>query len=172
MRSRIGAGQDDFRVSSGCVGIELRPHRARLARSGARSRCGSHRIATRALFAGPVPRRSAVRCPAHDAADRPGCVAVCRRRCARAGWGHFGSRGRCVSGMAFPGGAVRQPADGTRLGRMASGVAFRTVSEWRECFSRHGLEVQGAPADAGTPFANYLFRLTARQAESAATVPT
>ena len=69
---------------------------------------------------------------------------------------------------------------GNRLTAIASGAwhqafAFRTIGEWRDCFSRHGLEVEAAPAGAGTPFANHLFRLralgaTARQGESAPTV--
>ena len=70
---------------------------------------------------------------------------------------------------------------GNRVTALASGAwhqtfAFRTLDEWRACFSLHGLEVEGAPAGAGTPFANHLFRLrrsaaTVMQAESAATLP-
>jgi hypothetical protein len=70
---------------------------------------------------------------------------------------------------------------GNRLTALTSGAwhqefAFRTIGEWRECFSRHGLDIEAAPAGAGTPFANHLFRLRAfgamaGQAGSAATVP-
>jgi hypothetical protein len=35
----------------------------------------------------------------------------------------------------------------------------RTEAEWRECFTRHGFEVEVRPMDEGTPFANVLFRL-------------
>jgi hypothetical protein len=70
---------------------------------------------------------------------------------------------------------------GNRLTALTSGAwrqtfAFRTLDEWRDCFSRHGLEVERTPAGEGTPFANHLFRLRAtnaivRQAASVATVP-
>lgn len=65
---------------------------------------------------------------------------------------------------------------GNRLTALASGawrqrLTFRTVSQWRECFSRHGLEVEDTFTGKGTPFANHLFRLTVRQAGSASTLP-
>src|SRR5688572_5207777 len=95
------------------------------------------------------------------AALEPGGVILVREADASAGW-------------RFQ--AVRF---GNRLTALASGAwhqtfAFRTLAEWRESFARHGLEVEGAPAGAGTPFANHLFRLRASGAmatmgESAAT---
>jgi len=153
------------------TGIELRPHRARLARIAlgtdadiierdARQilpdRCRAVLLFD-VLHMMPEADQDALLSAVVDALE-PGGVILVREADASAGW-------------RFE--AVRI---GNRLTALASGAwrqrfAFRTVSEWRECFSRHGLDVQGAPAGAGTPFANYLFRLTARQADSAATVP-
>ena len=66
---------------------------------------------------------------------------------------------------------------GNRLTALASGRL--ASARWHSARSASGASVsrgtastcEGAPAGAGTPFANHLFRLTARQAESAATVP-
>lgn len=44
---------------------------------------------------------------------------------------------------------------------------FRTHTEWRAFFSRHGLEVTSVPNGDGTPFASVLFRLTTAPAVSA-----
>ena len=44
---------------------------------------------------------------------------------------------------------------------------FRTLTEWRAFFSRHGLEVTSVPNGDGTPFASVLFRLTTAPAVSA-----
>ena len=44
---------------------------------------------------------------------------------------------------------------------------FRTLTEWRAVFSRHGLEVTSLPNAGGTPFASVLFRLTTAPAVSA-----
>ncbi|HKB11347.1 MAG TPA: DUF2062 domain-containing protein [Vicinamibacterales bacterium] len=38
----------------------------------------------------------------------------------------------------------------------------RSEAEWRECFARHGFEVEVRPMGEGTPFANILYRLTTR----------
>ena len=38
----------------------------------------------------------------------------------------------------------------------------RLIGEWRDCFERHGFDVDVRPMDQGTPFANVLFRLTLR----------
>jgi SAM-dependent methyltransferase len=158
------------------VGVELRPHRARLARAALGSDAEIIESDARLLSAGSarvvllfdvlhmMPRQdqesllaAAVR------ALEPGGMIVVREADASAGW-------------RFQ--AVRF---GNRLTALASGAwrqtfAFRTLDEWRECFSRHGLEVDGRPAGEGTPFANHLFRLRAanamaRQTESVATVP-
>jgi SAM-dependent methyltransferase len=153
------------------VGVELRPHRARLARaalgadaeileSDARTiSTGACRVVLLFDVLHMMPRRdqdallaSAVR------ALEPGGVILVREADASAGWRFQAVRiGNRLT--ALTSGAWRQP------------LAFRTVGEWRECFSRHGLEVEGVPASAGTPFANYLFRLRARQSGFAATLP-
>jgi SAM-dependent methyltransferase len=158
------------------VGVELRPHRARLARAALGSDAEIIESDARLLSAGTagivllfdvlhmMPRHdqesllaAAVR------ALQPGGTIVVREADASAGWRfqavRFGNRL-----TALTSGAWRQT------------FAFRTLDEWRECFSRHGLEVDGRSAGEGTPFANHLFRLratnaTARQGESAATVP-
>jgi uncharacterized protein (DUF2062 family)/SAM-dependent methyltransferase len=153
------------------IGIELRSHRARLARIALGTDADIIERDARqivpdtcraillfdVLHMMPEADQDALLSAAVSALE-PGGVILVREADASAGW-------------RFE--AVRI---GNRLTALASGawrqrLAFRTVSEWRECFSRHGLDVQGAPADAGTPFANYLFRLTARQAGAAATVP-
>ena len=158
------------------VGVELRPHRARLARAALGSDAEIVESDARTLSAGtarvvllfdvlhmmPRPDQDALLAEAVRALE-PGGMIVVRDADASAGW-------------RFQ--AVRF---GNRLTALTSGAwrqrfAFRTLDEWRDCFSRHGLEVEGAPAGAGTPFANHLFRLRAtnaivRQAESVATVP-
>ena len=153
------------------VGIELRPHRARLARAALGADAEIIESDARTIAAGacrvillfdvlhmmPLHDQDALLSSAVGALEAGGVILV-READASAGW-------------RFQ--AVRI---GNRLTALTSGawrqtLAFRTVSEWRECFSRHGLEVEGAPAGAGTPFANHLFRLTARQVESAATLP-
>jgi uncharacterized protein (DUF2062 family) len=153
------------------IGIELRPHRARLARIALGADADIIERDARqivpdtctaillfdVLHMMPEADQDALLSAAVGALEHGGVILV-READASAGW-------------RFE--AVRI---GNRLTALASGVwrqrlAFRTVSDWRECFSRHGLDVQGAPADAGTPFANYLFRLTARQAGAEATVP-
>jgi SAM-dependent methyltransferase len=152
------------------VGVELRPHRARLARAALGSDAEIIESDARTISTGtcraillfdvlhmmPQPDQDALLAAAVGALEAGGVILV-READASAGW-------------RFQ--AVRI---GNRLTALASGVwhqplAFRTVAEWRECFSRLGLDVEGAPAGEGTPFANHLFRLTARQAETAATV--
>ena len=120
-RSRMGPGKSIPRFERMC-GIELRPHRARLARSGARIRCGSRRIGRSHYFGGPLPRRAVVRRPAHDAAPRSGRAASGRGQCTGAGRHHSGSRGRRIRGMALPGREVRQSVDGADVGCLAPGV--------------------------------------------------
>ena len=158
------------------VGVELRPHRARLARaalgadaeiieSDARTLSpGSARVVLLFDVLHMMPRvdQDALLISVVRALE-PGGMIVVREADASAGWRFH---------------AVRV---GNRLTALASGAwhqtfAFRSLDEWRECFLRHGLEVEGAPAGAGTPFANHLFRLRAPeamagQAGSAATLP-
>jgi uncharacterized protein (DUF2062 family) len=153
------------------VGVELRPHRARLARAALGADAEILESDARTISAGAcrvvllfdvlhmMPRhdQDALLATAVGALE-PGGVILVREADASAGW-------------RFQ--AVRI---GNRLTALTSGawrqtLAFRTVGEWRECFSRHGLEVEGAPASAGTPFANHLFRLRTRQAGFAATLP-
>jgi uncharacterized protein (DUF2062 family) len=153
------------------VGVELRPHRARLARAALGADAEILNSDARTISAGacrvvllfdvlhmmPPHDQDALLATAVRALE-PGGVILVREADASAGW-------------RFQ--AVRI---GNRLTALTSGawrqtLAFRTVGEWRECFSRHGLEVEGAPASAGTPFANHLFRLRARQAGFAATLP-
>lgn len=167
-RSRMGPGNSIPRFERMC-GIELRPHRARLARRALGSDAEVVESDARTISVGPcrvvllfdvlhmMPR------PDQDAlladvvsALEPGGIILVREADASAGWRfqavRFGNRL-----TALTSGAWRQA------------FAFRAVSEWRECFTRQGLEVETAPTNAGTPFANHLFRLTARQAGSAAT---
>jgi SAM-dependent methyltransferase len=158
------------------VGVELRPHRARLARAALGADAEIVETDARTMSADacrvvllfdvlhmmPRPDQDALLAAAVRALE-PGGIILVREADASAGW-------------RFQ--AVRF---GNRLTALTSGAwhqafAFRTVGEWLDCFSQHGLEVEAAPAGAGTPFANHLFRLralgaTARQAGSAATVP-
>jgi SAM-dependent methyltransferase len=153
------------------VGVELRPHRARLARAALGSDADIVESDARTLSPGtcrvvllfdvlhmmPERDQDAVLSAAVGALETGGVILV-READAAAGW-----RFQAVK-------------IGNRLTALASGawhqpLKFRSVSEWHECFLRHGLDVEGAPASAGTPFANHLFRLTARQAVSAATLP-
>ncbi len=158
------------------VGVELRPHRARLARAALGSDAeiletdarttspGTCRVVLLFDVLHMMPRRDqdALVASAVSALE-PGGLIVVREADASAGWRFHAVRfGNRVTAMAS--GAWHQP------------FAFRTLEEWRACFSRHGLEVEGAPASAGTPFANHLFRLrrstaTVIQADSASTVP-
>jgi uncharacterized protein (DUF2062 family) len=158
------------------VGVELRRHRARLARAALGSDADILEMDARTLSPGtcrvvllfdvlhmmPRPDQEALVASAVSALE-PGGLIVVREADASAGWRFHAVRlGNRVTAIAS--GAWDQP------------FAFRTLDEWRACFSRHGLEVDGAPASAGTPFANHLFRLrrstaTAKQADSAATVP-
>ena len=153
------------------VGVELRPHRARLARVALGADAEILESDARTISAGacrvvllfdvlhmmPPHDQDALLASAVGALE-PGGIILVREADASAGW-------------RFQ--AVRV---GNRLTALTSGawrqhLAFRTVGEWRECFSRHGLDVESAPAGAGTPFANHLFRLRARQAGFAATLP-
>lgn len=152
------------------VGIELRPHRARLARAALGSDAEIVESDARTMTAGtcrvvllfdvlhmmPETDQEALLAAAVDALETGGVILV-READASAGW-RFQTVRAGNRLMALASGAWRQP------------LAFRTGGEWRELFSRHGLDVEGAPAGAGTPFANQLFRLTARQAGSAATL--
>jgi uncharacterized protein (DUF2062 family)/SAM-dependent methyltransferase len=69
---------------------------------------------------------------------------------------------------ADPGGGWRFAAvrAGNRFKAFVTGTwrqqAFhpRTEAGWRDCFSRHGFQVDRRPMGEGTPFANVLFRLT------------
>jgi len=153
------------------VGIELRSHRARLARralgpdadvleSDARKTAPGE---CRAVLLFDVlhmmseAEQDALLTAAIRALE-PGGVILVREADASAGWGFAAVRlGNRLTALAS--GASRQP------------LSFRTVAEWRECFVRHGLDAEGTPAGTGTPFANHLFRLTVRPADAAATRP-
>jgi uncharacterized protein (DUF2062 family) len=152
-------------------GVELRPHRARLARAALGPDAEILESDARTISAGacrvvllfdvlhmmPPHDQDALLATAAGALE-PGGVILVREADASAGWRFQAVRmGNRLT--ALTSGAWRQP------------LAFRTVGEWRECFSQHGLEVESAPASAGTPFANHLFRLRARQAGFAATLP-
>jgi uncharacterized protein (DUF2062 family)/SAM-dependent methyltransferase len=82
------------------------------------------------------------------AALEPGGVLLVREADAAAGWRfamvRFGNR---VKALAF--------------GNWRQQFHFRTRTEWEALFARHGLQSASQDADAGTPFANVLFRLTA-----------
>ena len=153
------------------VGVELRPHRAKLARAALGEDAVIIESDARAVSVGacrvvllfdvlhmmPRPDQDALLTALISTLDTGGVILV-READASAGW-----RFQAVK-------------IGNRLTALASGAwsqafAFRTVGEWRDCFSRHGLEVEAAPAGAGTPFANHLFRLTARRPVSAASLP-
>jgi SAM-dependent methyltransferase len=153
------------------VGVELRPHRARLARAALGADAEILESDARTISPGacrvvllfdvlhmmPPHDQDALLATAVGALE-PGGVILVREADASAGWRFQAVRiGNRLT--ALTSGAWRQP------------LAFRTVGEWRECFARHGLEVEGVPASAGTPFANYLFRLRARQSGFAATLP-
>ena len=153
------------------VGIEMRPHRARLARAALGD--DAEIIESDARMVSPrgfravllfdvlqmMPRvdQDALLSTAVDALE-PGGIILVREADASAGWRFW---------------AVRI---GNRLTAVTSGVwrqpfAFRTASEWRDCFSRHGLDVEMIEASTGTPFANHLFRLTVRQGAPAPSRP-
>ncbi len=153
------------------VGIELRPHRARLARAAlgddaeiieSDARNVSPRGFRAVLLFDVLQMMSkadqdALLSTVVDALE-PGGIILVREADASAGWRFL---------------AVRA---GNRLTAVVSGVwrqrfEFRTAREWRECFSRHGLDVETVPASSGTPFANHLFRLTVRQSEPAPSRP-
>jgi uncharacterized protein (DUF2062 family)/SAM-dependent methyltransferase len=153
------------------VGVELRPHRARLARAALGADAEILESDARTMSAGTCrvvllfdvlhmmqPNDQDGLLASVVGALEPGGVILVREADASAGWRFQAVRiGNRLTALTT--GAWRQP------------LAFRTIGEWRECFSRHGLEVEGAPASAGTPFANHLFRLRARQAGFAATLP-
>jgi uncharacterized protein (DUF2062 family)/2-polyprenyl-3-methyl-5-hydroxy-6-metoxy-1,4-benzoquinol methylase len=153
------------------VGIELRRHRARLARKALGPEADIVESDARAMAPGacraillfdvlhmmPKPDQEALLAAAVGALE-PGGVILVREADASAGWGfqavRFGNRL-----TALVSGAWHQP------------LVFRTVGEWRDCFSRLGLHAESTATGAGTPFANHLFRLTAGSADSAATRP-
>ncbi len=153
------------------VGIELRRHRARLARTALGPDADIVESDARTMAPGDCravllfdvlhmmseAEQDALLTAAVSALE-PGGVILVREADAAAGWGFEAVRvGNRLTALAS--GAWRQP------------LSFRTVAEWRDCFLRHGLDAEGAPAGTGTPFANHLFRLTVRQADAAATRP-
>ena len=171
--SRRGSGpQDKFLPCfERMVGIEVRAHRAQLARVALGADADIIECDARTVSGGvyrtillfdvlhmmPKADQEALLSASLRALE-PGGVILVREADASAGWRFHAVRiGNRVTALMSR--AWRQE------------LVFRTADEWRECFGRHGLDVQGAPAGTGTPFANYLFRLTARQGDSAATVP-
>ncbi len=102
------------------VGVELRPHRARLARAALGADAEILESDARTISAGAC--RVVLlfdvlhMMPPHD---QDALLADCRW-CARAGWRHSGAGGRCVGRMAVPGGEDWQSPDGARLRRLAS----------------------------------------------------
>ena len=80
----------------------------------------------------------------------PGGLILIREADASAGWRFTAVRwGNRLKALAF--GSWRQQ------------FHFRSVSEWQECLSRHGLQTEVRDMSAGTPFANVLLRVTPRQ---------
>jgi SAM-dependent methyltransferase len=153
------------------VGIELRPHRARLARAALGDdaeiiESDARKVSPRGFRAVLLfdvlqmmskSDQDALLSTAVGALEAGGIILV-READASAGWRFW---------------AVRI---GNRLTAITSGVwrqkfAFRTADEWRQCFSQHGLDVEIIKASGGTPFANHLFRLTVRQGEPAPSHP-
>jgi SAM-dependent methyltransferase len=153
------------------VGIELRPHRASLARAALGPDADIIESDARLVSPGecrailffdvlhmmPQADQDALLSTAVGALAQGGVILI-READASAGWRFH---------------AVRI---GNRLMAIASGAwgqrfAFRTLGDWHDCFARHGLDAESTPAGTGTPFANHLFRLTVRPVESAATVP-
>jgi uncharacterized protein (DUF2062 family)/2-polyprenyl-3-methyl-5-hydroxy-6-metoxy-1,4-benzoquinol methylase len=153
------------------VGIEVRPHRARLARTALGIdaeiiESDANKVEPRGFHAVLLfdvlhmmseTDQDALLCTAIEALE-PGGVILVREADASAGWSFWTVR------------------IGNRLTALASGawrqrLSFRTVRQWHECFSRHGLDAESVPASTGTPFANHLFRLTVRLGESAASRP-
>lgn len=153
------------------IGVELRPHRVRLARAALGADAEIIEADARTIATGAcrvvllfdvlhmmAPHDQDALLATVVEALEPGGIIVVREADASGGWRFQAVKiGNRLTALAS--GAWRQP------------LVFRTVSEWRECFSRHGLEVESTPASAGTPFANHLFRLTARRAGFAATLP-
>ena len=153
------------------IGVEKRPRIARLARKALGPDAeileqDARSIATEscsvALFFDVLHLMSAddqeaiVRATA--AALEPGGVILVRDADASAGW-RFST--------------VRA---GNRLKALLSGAwrqefHFRTRSDWIECFARLGLDADVRSMGDGTPFANVLFRLTARQDAVAGNLP-
>jgi hypothetical protein len=93
-----------------------------------------------------------------SAALEPGGVVIVREADASGGWRFALVRlGNRLKALAL--GHWRQP------------FHFRTPDEWLACFASHGLAGQVRPMDAGTPFANVLFRVTVPAGASATTRP-
>ncbi len=106
------------------VGIELRPHRARLARTGARIGCGHHRIRRADHFGRRLPRRSVVRRAAHDAARRSGCVAGDAVGALEPGGVILVREADASAGWRFQAVRIRQSVDGADLWRLASAAGI------------------------------------------------
>ena len=128
------------------VGVELRPHRARLARKALGSDADIVESDARTMAPGAWPAvllfdvlhmmseadQDALLSAVVSALE-PGGVILVREADASAGWGFEAVRiGNRLTALAS--GAWRQP------------LSFRTVREWRECFSRHGLDAEGTPS--------------------------
>jgi uncharacterized protein (DUF2062 family)/trans-aconitate methyltransferase len=89
---------------------------------------------------------------------QPGGVILIREADASAGWRFAAVRyGNRLKAVVF--GAWRQE------------FHFRTAADWLACFRRHGLRGDVWPMGAGTPFANVLFRVSAREAGPAPSRP-
>jgi uncharacterized protein (DUF2062 family) len=81
---------------------------------------------------------------------RPGGVALVREADAAAGWRFAAVRlGNRLKALAF--------------GHWRQRFSFRPTDEWLARFAAHGLSAQVFPMGEGTPFANVLLRVTARE---------
>lgn len=72
-----------------------------------------------------------------------------------------------AAGWTFQAVRVGNRLKALAVGRWRQPLHFRTRDEWLACFARHGFEAEVRPMGTGTPFANLLFRLTARPVASA-----
>ena len=163
-------GRSFYRASNVWSASKCGPSRTTRA-CGAWRGCGYYRIRREDRLGRSVPVDSSFRRAAHDAEADQDALLSAHCRGARAGRRHPGAGGRRVGRMAVSGGQI-----GNRLTALASrawrqNLVFRTAANGVSVSSDTAWMCEDAPAGTGTPFANYLFRLTVRPAASAATVP-